>query len=190
MDFIKSNFNDISKAPVQQLQPQHPREEPMMQHQPEPQPQQQRKDWDSYEGSRTQSIMKSEFDQKVYLVDIDKRIDFKNIITLVTKELDTSFINDQDLKVFYQILFENVLEWANMGLEDLAKIRLSKLFAELKLEKSVGGFERILQGATLSGSVVAPLPSKRGLFPVEFLRRQEQGPRTIAERMGEQGGGG
>jgi hypothetical protein len=147
-------------------------------------PHDQRKEWDSYEGSKTQGVMKSEFDQKVYLIDVDKRIDFKNLITLVTKELDTSFINDQNLKIFYQINFENILEWANMGLEDLAKIRLSKLFAELKLEKSVGGFERILQGATLTGQVSAPLPAKKGLFPIEFLRRHE-GPRTVTERVSE-----
>jgi hypothetical protein len=143
------------------------------------------KEWDSYEGAKTTGVMKSEYDQKVYILDVDRRIDFTNIITLVTKELDTSFINDQDLKVFYQINFENVLEWANMGLLDLAKIRLSKLFAELKIEKSVGGFERILQGSTLSGSVVAPLPSKRGLFPIEFLKKQEGGTKTLAERLSE-----
>jgi len=142
------------------------------------------KEWDSYEGTRTSSVMKSEFDQKIYILDVDRRIDFTNLISMVTKELDTSFINDNDLKVFYQISFENILEWANMGLTDLAKIRLSKLFAELKLEKSMGGFERILQGSTLSGTVVAPLPSKKGLFPVEFLRKQE-GPKTIAERITE-----
>ena len=127
--------------------------------------------------------MKSEFDQKVHLLDIDKHIDFTNIISLVTKELDTSFINDDEFKVFYQIQFENVLEWANMGLVDLAKIRLSKLFAELKLEKSMGGFERILQGSTLSGSVVAPLPAKRSLFTVDYFRKQE--PRSMMERMQE-----
>ncbi len=182
MDFIKSNFQNITPVSKQQPQPQQKVQEI-------PLPDEHRKEWESYEGSRTASIMKSEFDQKVYLIDIDKRLDFNNIISLVTKELDTSFINEQELKVFYQIQFENILEWANMGLVDLAKIRLSKLFAELKLEKSVGGFERILQGASLSGSVVAPLPSKRGLFPVEFLRRQEQGPRTIAERLSEQSGG-
>ena len=183
MDFIKSNFQNITPVPRQQQQPQQTQVQQI------PLPDEHRKEWENYEGSRTSSIMKSEFDQKVYLIDIDKRLDFNNIISLVTKELDTSFINEQELKVFYQIQFENILEWANMGLVDLAKIRLSKLFAELKLEKSVGGFERILQGASLSGSVVAPLPSKRGLFPVEFLRRQEQGPRTIAERLSEQSGG-
>jgi hypothetical protein len=145
-----------------------------------------RHEWENYEGQKTSGIMKSEFDQKVYLIDIDRRIDFTNLLTLVTKELDTSFINDHDLKVFYQVNFENILEWANMGLIDLARIRLSKLFGELKLEKSVGGFERILQGSTLSGSVVAPLPAKRSLFPVEFLRRQDSGPKTIAERLQEQ----
>jgi len=141
------------------------------------------KEWENYEGSRTQGVMKSEFDQKVYLVDVDKRLDFSNLISLVTKELDTSFINDIDLKVFYQINFENVLEWAAMGLIDLAKIRLAKLFSELKLEKSIGGFERILQGATLTGSVVAPLPSKKSLWPVEFMKKQE-GQKSIAERIG------
>jgi len=139
-------------------------------------------EWSGYESTQTKGVMKSEFDQKIYLIDIDKRMNFKDIITLVTKELDTSFINDQDLKVFYQISFENILEWANMGLEDLAKIRLSKLFAELKLEKSVGGFERILQGSTLTGQVAAPLPQKRGLFPIEFLRRND-GPKTLVERI-------
>jgi hypothetical protein len=127
--------------------------------------------------------MKNEFDQKVYLIDIDKRIDFNDIITLVTKELDTSFINDQRLKVLYQVNFEDILEWANMGLLDLARIRLAKLFAELKLEKSIGGFERILQGSTLTGQVQAPLPQKRGLFPIEFLRRPQEGPQTITERV-------
>jgi hypothetical protein len=73
-----------------------------------------------------------------------------------------------------------------MGLIDLAKIRLANLFSQLKLEKSVGGFERILQGATLTGTVVAPLPSKKSLWPVEFMKKQE-GPRTIAQRIGEIG---
>ena len=145
-----------------------------------------KKEWEKYEGQQTQGIMKSEFDQKIYILDVDRRIDFTNLLTMVTKELDTSFINDQDLKVFYQVNFENILEWANMGLVDLARIRLSKLFGELKLEKSVGGFERILQGSTLSGSVVAPLPSKRQLFPIDFLRRQDTGPKTIAQRLQEQ----
>jgi len=151
-----------------------------------PTPISQQKEWENYEGARTQCVMKSEYDQKVYLVDVDKRLDFTNLISLVTKELDTSFINDQDLKVFYQINFENVLEWASMGLIDLAKIRLAKLFSELKLEKSVGGFERILQGSTLTGSVVAPLPSKKSLWPVEFMKKQE-GPKSIAERIGDIG---
>ena len=186
MDFIKSAFHNMTPASGLQTAADKP------QHQPQQQGLQdiddKKKEWVSYEGASTSSVMKSEFDQKVYILDVDRRIDFNNIVSLVTKELDTSFINDQDLKVFYQIQFENILEWANMGLVDLAKIRLSKLFAELKLEKSVGGFERILQGASLSGSVVAPFPSKRGLFPVEFLRRQEQGPKTIVERL-EQGGG-
>lgn len=132
------------------------------------------KEWDNYEQSKTASVMKTEYDQKVYILDIDRRINFNDLISLVTKELDTSFINDQNLKVFYQVNFENVLEWANMGLKDLAKIRLSKLFAELKLEKSVGGFERILQGSTLTGSVIAPLPSKKGLFPVEIVSKKEK----------------
>lgn len=132
------------------------------------------KEWESYEKSKTSGVMKTEYDQKVYILDIDRRINFDDLISLVTKELDTSFINDQNLKVFYQINFENVLEWANMGLKDLAKIRLSKLFAELKLEKSVGGFERILQGSSLTGSVIAPLPSKKGLFPIEITSRKEK----------------
>ena len=182
---LGSNFKNIAQV-------EQPKPRPMPQQKPQQAPTFQpakAKEWSSYEDTQTTGIMKSEFDQKVYLIDVDKRIDFNNIISLVTKELDTSFINEQDMKVFYQILFENVLEWANMGLVDLAKIRLSKLFAELKLEKSMGGFERILQGASLSGSVVAPLPAKKSLFPVEFLRRQEQGPRTIAERLSDQTGG-
>jgi len=138
-------------------------------------------EWNEYEDVQTKGVMKSEFDQKVYLIDVDKRIDFTNLITMVTKELDTSFINDNEMKVFYQINFENILEWANMGLIDMAKMRMSKLFAELKLEKSMGGFERILQGATLTGNVMAPLPQKRGLFALEFLKKQE--PTTIAEKI-------
>jgi hypothetical protein len=148
-----------------------------------PNPNSQPREWNSYEDVQTKGIMKSEFDQKTYLIDIDKRMDFNNIITLVTKELDTSFINDPELKLFYQINFENILEWASMGLVELAKMRLSKLFAELKLEKSMGGFERLLQGATLTGNVGANMPSKAGLFPVEFMKKQEGGPRTIVERL-------
>jgi hypothetical protein len=159
-------------------------------HNPTPQqrqdyPPQQNQEWGNYENSQTRGVMKSEFDQKVYLIDVDKRIDFNDMITLVTKELDTSFINDTRLKVLYQINFENILEWTNMGLIDLAKIRLSKLFSELKLEKSVGGFERILQGSVLSGTVQAPLPQKRGLF-ANFIRPPQEGPQTIAERLANQ----
>ncbi len=145
----------------------------------------QKQEWESYENeTRTTRVIKSEYDQKAYILDVDKNINFKNLISLVTKELDTSFINDEKLKVFYQITFENVLEWANMGLEELARIRLAKLFAELKLEKSLGGFERILQGASLSGAVSAPLPQKRNLFPVQILKKSE--PKTVAERLAEE----
>jgi hypothetical protein len=141
-------------------------------------------EWKSYEGDKSSRVIKSEYDQKVYILDVDKNIDFNNLITLVTKELDTSFINDEKLKVLYQINFENVLEWSNMGLTDLAKIRLSKLFGELKLEKSMGGFERILQGSSLSGMVAAPLPQKRNLWPIKVLQRNE--PRSVKERLMEE----
>jgi len=171
----QGQFVPQSQYPPQQ-QPNYPPQFPQQQYS-----NQHPGEWGYYEGARTTGIMKSEFDQKVHLLDIDKNLDFYNIITLVTKELDTSFINDSELKVFYQINFENVLEWANMGLIDLAKIRLSKLFAELKLEKSMGGFERILQGSTLTGSVVAPLPAKRSLFSVDYFRNQE--PRSMADRL-------
>lgn len=169
------------QAPPPQQRPQYPQQRYPQQGYP-PQQYPPRGEWGRYEGTRTTGVMKSEFDQKIHLIEVAKDLDFGNLITLVTKELDTSFINDEDLKVFYQINFENVLEWANMGLEDLAKIRLSKLFAELKLEKSMGGFERILQGASLHGQVVAPLPAKKSLFTVDFFRKQE-GPQSIAERM-------
>lgn len=141
--------------------------------------------WENYEKTKVTSVLKSEYDQKAYILDVDKNIDFQNLLSLVTKELDTSFINDEKLKVLYQINFENVLEWTNMGLIDLAKIRLSKLFGELKLEKSLGGFERILQGSSLSGTVSAPLPQKSNLFPVKILQKSE--PKTLAERLTQSG---
>lgn len=153
--------------------------------QPKPQQKEERKEWDKYEAVKTSGVIKSEFDQKVYILDVDKTISTKNLLTMVTKELDTSFINDEKLKSLYQINFENILEWANMGLDELAIIRLSKLFGELKLEKSLGGFERILQGSTLSGSVIAPLPQKRNLFPVQITKPQKQEPKTLAERLSE-----
>lgn len=134
-------------------------------------------EWDNYGQAKTTQIMKSEFDLKTYLLDIPTTINFDNLISLVTKELDTSFINDQEMKIFYQILFENILEWANMGLEDMARLRLANLFSELKLEKSVGGFERILQGSTLTGSVTAPLPRQPRLFSIEtILRKKDERP--------------
>jgi len=139
-----------------------------------------RTEWGQYEQVRTTGVMKSEYDLKTYLLDVPKDINFENVLSMVTKELDTSFINDINFKTFYQILFENVLEWASMGLKDLAATRLAKLFAELKLEKSVGGFERILQGSTLTGTISGPLPRQSKLFPITVLRKKEP-PRTLPQ---------
>ena len=125
-----------------------------------------RSDWKKYEESKIGQIVKNEYEQKTYLIRVETdAINFDNLITLVTKELDTSFINDLQLKYLYQVQFENILEWTSMGLIELAKIRLSKLWGELKIEKSVGGMEDILQHTTgLTGSVVAGLPTHKGLF--------------------------
>lgn len=133
--------------------------------------------WGAYEESRNiTGMVKSEFDQKVYILDVPyERMDYTKLMTLVTKELDTSFINDLEQRTFYQIKFENVLEWANMGLPQLSNLRLAKLFAELKIEKSVGGFERILQGATLSGNIGVNLPARKSLFPISFLKKDDEG---------------
>lgn len=147
--------------------------------------QSQKDEWEKYESHKTTGIIKSEYDQKIYILDVDKQINTKNLLSMVTKELDTSFINDEKLKTFYQINFENILEWANMGLDELAIIRLSKLFGELKLEKSLGGFERILQGSTLSGSVIAPLPQRKNLFPVQISQPKKE-QKSLAERLSEE----
>lgn len=152
---------------------------------PKPEPEEKKDEWEKYETHKTSGVIKSEYDQKIYILDVDKNISTKNLLSMVTKELDTSFINDEKLKTFYQINFENILEWANMGLDELAIIRLSKLFGELKLEKSLGGFERILQGSTLSGSVIAPLPQKRNLFPVQITKPKTNEPKSLAERLSE-----
>lgn len=136
---------------------------------------QQKSDWEDYEKARIGSLIKTQFDQKVYLLEVaQERIKFENLLSLVTKELSLSFINDIELKFLYQTQFENILEWSQMGLIPLAKIRLSKLFGELNLEKSVGGMERILQGSDLTGQVLATLPSSRGLFSPVRVDSQAQ----------------
>lgn len=161
------------------MQEQKPKQEPKQE------PKEEKDEWEKYETHKTSGVIKSEYDQKIYILDVDKNISTKNLLSMVTKELDTSFINDEKLKTFYQINFENILEWANMGLDELAIIRLSKLFGELKLEKSLGGFERILQGSSLSGSVIAPLPQKRNLFPVQITKPKTNEPKSLAERLSE-----
>lgn len=140
----------------------------------------QKSEWSHVDNSRNSIMMHNEFDLKTYLLDVPYRnIDFDNILSIVTKELDTSFINQQDFKIFYQILFENILEWANMGLKEMAKLRLAALLSELKIEKSVGGFERILQGSTLTGSVTAPLPRQPQLFSLESIVRKKEERRDL-----------
>lgn len=141
-------------------------------------------DWKQYEETKVGSVIKTQYDQKIYLLDINtQRIDFKDVITLVTKELDTSFINDLTLKYQYQTQFENVLEWTQMGLVPLAKLRLAKLFGELKIEKSIGGMERILQGSELSGSVIATLPASKGLFSPISIGRKSQEKKSVVEHI-------
>lgn len=139
-------------------------------------------EWEK-EDKSTKPILKSEYDLKTFLIEVSSnKINFQDLLSLVTKELDTSFINEQETKLFYQFLFENILEWTDMGLTDLAKLRLSKLFAELKLEKSVGGFERILQGSNLTGSVIAVLPKSSRLFLEKLLPKKEEKPELSLER--------
>lgn len=146
-------------------------------------------EWSSYEQTNKSSLVKNEFEQKVYILDVPiNRMNFESIMSLVTKELDTSFINDVNLKSLYQIQFENILEWARMGLVDLAELRLAKMFGELKLEKSIGGFERILQGATLTGSVAAALPAHGKLFPLNIFAKKEE--KTTADTIGDMVTGG
>jgi hypothetical protein len=128
-------------------------------------------EWKEYESTRVVGNIKTQYDQKVFLITVDPRIDFRNALTIVTKELDTSFITNDFDKRTYQILFENILEWANMGLYPLARIRLSKLFGELKLEKSVGGFERVLQGSEITGGIEVQIPQPK--FPrIQFKRTE------------------
>ena len=136
-----------------------------------PQQQPSQSDWSKYDSSRTGNIIKTEFEHKGHILEIyPAKFNFEQSLSLVSKELDTSFINDIYLKYLYQIQFENILEWAKMGLLELAEIRLATLFSELKLEKSVGGMERILQGSTLTGNVMANLPTHTKLFPINFRR--------------------
>lgn len=175
----------VEDEEVRKHQPKQHQQQPKQQPKQEVKQEQEKDEWERYETHKTSGVIKTEYDQKVYILDVDKNISTKNLLSMVTKELDTSFINDEKLKTFYQVNFENILEWANMGLDELAVIRLSKLFGELKLEKSLGGFERILQGSTLSGSVIAPLPQKRNLFPVQITKPKSNEPKTLAERLSE-----
>ena len=139
------------------------------------------KEWSQYDKPSAVPTIKSDYDLKAHILTTSSNVQFNRVISLVTKELDTSLINDKDLKTLYQVQFENVLEWAAMGLIWLAQLRLAKLWGELKLEKSVGGFERLLQAATLTGSVQTELtPTKK--TPFRFFKKPEQQPQSILEQ--------
>jgi hypothetical protein len=142
------------------------------------------KEWNQYDKPSPVPTIKSDYDLKAHILTTSNNVQFNKILTIVTKELDTSLIpnNDKDLKNIYQVQFENVLEWAAMGLVWLAQLRLAKLWGELKIEKSVGGFERLLQAASLSGSVVTEItPSRKSSFRF-FKKPQEQQPQNILEQ--------
>lgn len=110
-------------------------------------------DWEKYsELSDDDDILTTDYEHKQFLLKQRIKKDIKNPEDMLTKELQTSFI-DRNIAFIYSIKMTAAEGWRNVGYPQIAKRRMVHLLIRLGLLRSVDGFERILQTAATSAQL-------------------------------------
>jgi hypothetical protein len=118
--------------------------------------------------------LQSDFEHRAWLL-TSRFVDKEGIKLhdLLLKELSLSYLPDAEIAYIYSAKMDCVEEWLSMGMEQLAKQRLTHLLIRLAIMKSVNAKERMLQAGGASTMV--------NIEGEEFQRLEDevepQGPR-------------
>lgn len=102
---------------------------------------------DRFDESKDSPILLSDYEHKAFLVSSTKNIKMNIPEDVLDKDLELSVL-DKELAFIYSLKAGCVEDWGNLGLRQLARRRSVSLRLKLNLNRSIGGFERLLQTAT------------------------------------------
>jgi len=118
-------------------------------------------------------IASNEYELKTFLLTAIERGDIDNLADFLNHQLAVSFITDEEILRIYQLKIRVAMNWLKMGFKELAKKSFIELLADLMLERSKNGTERLLQAGNFAGTIVARIPTQKGLFQI-FKKEEEQ----------------
>jgi hypothetical protein len=104
------------------------------------------------ENNFTDPVLLSDFDHKRDLITAKLKSDFSNPQAFLEKEISTSYI-DPEMANIVNMLISCAENWSYLGFTLLSKRRYTSCLIDLGLQKSINGFERILQATQPSANV-------------------------------------
>lgn len=120
-------------------------------------------------------IATNEYELKTFLLSALDAGKLNDLVDFINHQLAITFLKDEEILRLYQLKIRVAMNWFQMGYKELAKKSFVELLADLFLERSKDGTERMLQAGNFTGSIIARIPTQKGLFNV-FQKKEEENP--------------
>ena len=129
-------------------------------------------------------VLLSEFDLKGHMMKDDRK-EARNITDFLRKSLQNSNIPKREVPVF-RMQMECILSWFTMGFKDeIANEEFIELQSELSINKSVGGFNAILNLGDVGANVVMQ-PGQAAELRMGYDQQYEEQQEGLPQKMKKQ----